>query len=78
LKTGADPPAALDALVAELKSDDRQARIRAFRLISDSGPQARAAVGPLKELLKDERPHVREAAEKALQKIQPASKERSE
>jgi HEAT repeat protein len=54
-------------LLAEFASEDRQIRIRAYRLLLSMGEQAKTAVAPLRKLADDPRPHVRQAARKALE-----------
>jgi HEAT repeat protein len=59
----------LPTLLKTLTEVDRQIRIRAFRLLVQLGPQARPAAEPLRALLKDDRPYVRQVARKALQAL---------
>jgi HEAT repeat protein len=62
--------ASIPVFVETLKSPDRQLRMQAFRILTtELGPAAAPAQGPLTELLKHPEPAVRQAAEKALERI---------
>ena len=62
--------ASLPVFVETLKSSDRQLRMQAFRLLTiDLGPKATPARAALAELLKHPEAYVRQAAEKALERI---------
>jgi HEAT repeat protein len=64
-KADAFLPTVLDTLTAE----DRQLRIRAYRLLLALGPAARPALPARQELANDPRPHIRQVAEKALSEL---------
>ncbi|MGH7127283.1 MAG: HEAT repeat domain-containing protein, partial [Planctomycetaceae bacterium] len=66
----ADATAVLPTAIRELQSEDRQMRMRAVRLFERMGPKARPAVEELQRLVRDDRPHVRQAAAKALESIE--------
>jgi HEAT repeat protein len=72
-KITSDPDLVIPQLVALLTDDDRQVRIRAFRLLTSMGPAARSALAPLRNLLNDQRAYVRQAAEKAIERIEAES-----
>ena len=59
----------MPTLLGELTNEDRQIRIRAYRLLISLGDNARPAIGPLKTLLSDKRPFVRQLARKALDNL---------
>lgn len=65
----ADANRILSTLVRELTNPDRQIRIRAYRLLTTMGPDAKAAVAPVRKLLKDERSYVRQIARMTLERI---------
>jgi HEAT repeat protein len=60
-------------LLAGLRSDDYHLRERAAEMCEEMGPAARPALADLTNLLKDSEKFVREAAAKALQKVDPSS-----
>ncbi len=49
--------------------EDRQLRIRGYRLLLELGEQAQPALPRLEELSRDPRPHVQDAARKALEQL---------
>lgn len=59
------------AIVRGLTEEDRQLRIRAFRLLMSMGRRAAPAIEPLKALATDERGYVRDVARKALERLEP-------
>ncbi len=56
-------------VVRGLTEEDRQLRIRAFRLLSQMGSKGESARPLLQELQSDDRAYVRDAARKALQRL---------
>lgn len=68
-KITAEPTGVVSLLVDELTRPDRRVRVRAVKLLEDMGPKAKSAVAPLEKLLEHDRPYVRSAAKKALEKI---------
>jgi HEAT repeat protein len=67
ISSNADKAAA--AMVEELRSPNRQIRIKAYRFFKKLGPKAKSAEAGLQRLLEDKRGEVRTAAAKALQAV---------
>jgi HEAT repeat protein len=63
-------PVVVSALIDFLKHPYWGIRMQAANILADIGPDAKAAVPALNELLKDRETHVRDSAKKALEKIQ--------
>ena len=59
----------IPTLLEELTNEDRQIRIRAYRLLISLGDKARPSIEPLKTLLSDDRPFVRQLARKTLDNL---------
>jgi HEAT repeat protein len=68
-------PRAVQPLIATLKSEDEDLRECAAEALGYIGPPARKAVPALRELVQDETPLVRQAAQDALEKIRSAGDE---
>src|SRR5262249_27403393 len=66
---GHHPPALVSLLVKTLETD-RDLRVKAIELLGQIGPPARAALPKLRALRDDEEPDVREAAGKAVKKLE--------
>lgn len=64
-----DPATIIGPLLAEFVNEDRQIRIRAYRLLISLEEQAEPAKERLRELLTDERGFVRQVARQALEEL---------
>lgn len=66
-----DPALVLDRAVDELSSEEREVRVRAVLVLEAMGRAARPAAPHLRTLADDDRPHVRQAARRALRSVEP-------
>ena len=66
-------PEAVPILIAGLDDPSSSVQSLAILLVGSAGPEARAAAPRLVEMTKDERPHVRLEAARALRRVNPAA-----
>ena len=72
----ADDKDAVPALIAVFSGDDPDLKVAAAKALAKLGPDAKAAIPALTELLKDEERWVSAAAEYALEKINSKKKKK--